>query len=383
MTRYLKKKNTFTVTLFREARKLPEAWDHILPEAHFLRKDQLLTDELCRLPDLRPVYAFICKANQPVALAFFQVLSIGKKHLNTQNASRLQRQAWHVFTSMLSPKLLVAGHLFRHDITSFYYRSDLSAFDAFQIYHDAISRTTRSVCASAVLIKDLNESLIPCFRHFAPEYLLLRNDISMEMNLPEEWKTTRDYEQQLKHKYAQRFRKIRQSWEELEVCELTAAATEQHKTVLYRLYEQVSLRQQVRLGVLSEDFLPVLKSANPDLHIWLIRHNGEAVAFFSAWTQPDVFDMFYIGIDYSRNESLQLYFNILFFSVEQAILLNKKKLVLGRTALEAKARLGCKPRYLSTYLYVRNGLLRKIIGRMQQGIGNQEGEWENRHPFKR
>jgi hypothetical protein len=92
--------------------------------------------------------------------------------------------------------------------------------------------------------------------------------------------------------------------------------------------------------------------------------------------------MFYIGFDYSKNEELQLYFNILFFTVEQAISLRKKKLVLGRTALEAKARLGCRPKYLSTYLYIRNPAIRQVINRLQQNINSMEGEWENRHPFK-
>ena len=92
--------------------------------------------------------------------------------------------------------------------------------------------------------------------------------------------------------------------------------------------------------------------------------------------------MFYIVFDYSRNDSLQLYFNILFFSVEQAIRMGKKKLILGRTALEAKARIGCKPVYLSTFLYIKNPLVRNLMLRAQQSIAANEGEWENRHPFK-
>lgn len=109
---------------------------------------------------------------------------------------------------------------------------------------------------------------------------------------------------------------------------------------------------------------------------------SEPVLFFSAWTHDEVLDMFYIGFDYSKNEERQLYFNILFFTIEEAIRLQKKKLILGRTALEAKARLGCKPKYLSTYLYIRNPIIRWVINRLHQNINSMEGEWENRHPFK-
>ena len=68
--------------------------------------------------------------------------------------------------------------------------------------------------------------------------------------------------------------------------------------------------------------------------------------------------------------------------MEQAIRLKKKKLILGRTALEAKARVGCKAKYLSTYLYIKNPVLRNVITRLQNNINDMEGEWENRHPFK-
>jgi hypothetical protein len=116
--------------------------------------------------------------------------------------------------------------------------------------------------------------------------------------------------------------------------------------------------------------------------VWLAFDATEPVAFFSAWTKEDVFDMFYIGFDYAKNERFQLYFNILYFSVEQAILHRKKQLVLGRTALEAKARIGCKPVYLSTFLFIKNTLVRNIVLRIQQSVVTGEGEWENRHPFK-
>jgi hypothetical protein len=93
--------------------------------------------------------------------------------------------------------------------------------------------------------------------------------------------------------------------------------------------------------------------------------------------------MFYIGFDYDRNAALYLYFNILFFSLEQAILLKKKNLVLGRTALDAKARLGCRPRYLSTFLYIKNRNIRNYVVRAQQQMTTEEGAWESKHPLKK
>ncbi|HRO41605.1 MAG TPA: GNAT family N-acetyltransferase [Flavipsychrobacter sp.] len=381
--RHCKKHKDFQVKIYRQAAQLPKIWDDLLPQSHFLNVAQLGIYERINLPDISFVYALIFQGEKPLGAAYFQVLSIKEKHLHTAVLKQWQQKAWKGFTNLGSPRLLVAGHLFRHDICSFYWDENVADFDAYKMYQVAIKKAMKSAHAHAVLVKDVNETLIPYFQHYAPEYILLRNDISMEMDVQEEWETIKNYEQSLKHKYAQRFRKVRQPWEQLEVAELSNEETEQQKHVLYNLYQQVSARQQVRLGILSEDFLPELKANNSNLRIWLAKHNDIPVAFFSAWTHNGAFDMFYIGFDYAKNEELQLYFNILFFAVEQAIILKKQKLILGRTALEAKARLGCKPKYLSTYLYIRNPILRNVITRLQTNINSMEGEWENRHPFKK
>jgi hypothetical protein len=164
---------------------------------------------------------------------------------------------------------------------------------------------------------------------------------------------------------------------------MSAEEVAAHARKIYALYQQVTERQPVRMGLLSEDFIPALMRAYPQgLKVWGIWEGSEMVAFASGWVREGSFDMFYIGFDYARNAALHLYFNILFFAIEQAILLRKPLLILGRTALEAKARVGCKPQYLNTFLYIRNGLLREIIGRMQSRLVDGSNEWEQRHPFK-
>ncbi len=371
------------IQFYKSASQLPPEWNNSLPCEHFLQTKQLLITEDSSFPDVQFLYVFVYRNSKPVALAYFQLLEIKPYHVDIEKLSTVQRYGWHAFTKVSKPKLLVAGHLFRHDVASFFSEENLSSFESYQCYEAAINAALKQSCAHAVLVKDVPKNLVTYFQHYAPQYILLRNDISMQMEIREDWSELKDYEKSLKHKYAQRFRKVRQHWDKLRIEELDAQQVKNKKDIIHNLYLQVSKRQQVRLGYLSRDYISKLKENYPtDFHVWLAYEDESPVAFFSAWTKGNAFDMFYIGFDYSRNESLQLYFNILFFSVEQAIQFKKEKLILGRTALEAKARIGCKPIYLSTFLYIKNSLVRSIMLRAQQNISNNEGEWENRHPFK-
>lgn len=376
-------KNELRMEWYADASLLPEDWDAGLPAGHFLQAASLAVHEAARLPHLRTIYCLIRLRDTVVAQAAFQLLHLQPEHIREGALKPWQSRLWRLFTKGIRPKLLVAGQLFRHDVVSYYWNGSVASFDAFQWYRQALDEAVRKFCAHAVLVKEPDPALVPYFLHYAPEYLLLRNDSSMQLQLPEEWHFFSDYEKSLKHKYAQRLRKVRQAWQGLRVTELSADAVAAEADTLYGLYLQVTNNQAVRMGLLSRDFLPLLKAFyGSRLRVWGIYEADAMIAFASAWVQEDSFDMFYIGFDYERNKELQLYFNILFFSIEQAIALRKPQLILGRTALEAKARVGCRPEYLNTFLYIKNPLVRTAIGRLQQKLGEGSGEWENRHPFK-
>lgn len=381
MKHCFKKNEIITTRHYTTSSDLPKVWDDFVPQGHFLQSKQLHITELTNLPDISFLYVLVLKNNIPVLTAGFQLLNLKHKHINPQQVTPLQNIGWRFFTNIVRPKLLVGGHLFRHDVASLSCATHLDHFDAYTYYKAAIDKALEITCASAVLIKDMPEKLAKYYQNYDPEYIMLRNDISMEMNIPESWATIQDYEKSLKHKYAQRFRKTRHPWDQLTIRELDNNEVKQRQQELFDLYAMVTNHQKVRIGLLSPEFLTVMHEHNERLKIWGIFDGELLIGFFSAWVYEQAFDMFYIGFDYNKNQEYNLYFNILFFAVEQAISLRKEKLILGRTALDAKARLGCKPRYLSTFLYIKNRFVRQRIMQAQKNINNNEGAWESRHPF--
>jgi hypothetical protein len=362
---------------------LPQAWIDLLPQDHFLQPASLALYEQAALPNVSFGYALVWNGDEPVAAASFQILHLQEHHLNTGVLKPWQSRGWRVFVQTIRPKLLVSGHLFRHDVPAFYVVEGLEPFAAFRVYHAALHEAGKKSCAAAVLLKDPPEAMQMYFQQFAPEYGLLRADVSMALELEPDWTSFTEYEKALKHKYAQRTRNVRKAAAELNIRELTTEDVTASKDAIHALYQQVAIKQPVRLGYLSAELLPTLKAAYPDtLKVWGYYEGSTLVAFSSGWVKDTALDMFYIGFDYSRNSALQLYFNILFHAVEQAIALKKSTLILGRTALEAKARLGARPKYLQTFLHIRNPVAREIVARLQARFAVGEGEWESRHPFK-
>jgi hypothetical protein len=89
---------------------------------------------------------------------------------------------------------------------------------------------------------------------------------------------------------------------------------------------------------------------------------------------------YYIGFDGRANEEAPVYFRLLQAVIADAIKLGCKRVSLGRTALEPKARLGAKPVPMRCWVRHRvpalNVLLRGLLGAIPHD------EAPERNPFK-
>lgn len=375
--------SNYSVQLFTSAADLPADWSAALPTDHPLQQRAALARDAVLVAHVTPLYAAVYSGKKLLLLVSFQLLRIRNLHVDTRKMKRWQRQLWQVFSRIQKPRLLVSGHLFRHDFPDIYFGENVPVFEAFKAYRQALRAAARHTHADAVLLKDTPAFFQPLVQHFTPQYRLLPGDVSMELALSADWKTITDYEKALKHKYAQRMRNLRRAGAGITIRELSPEEVAAQAEMLHRLYLQVAQNQPVRLGFLPEDYLPFLKKHfGEKFRVWGFYEEEEMVAFASAWQQPDALDMFYIGFDYARNRERQLYFNLLFSMIEKGIEAGVPKIIFGRTALEAKARLGAKPVYLHSFLYIRNPVARAIVDKLQAALAENEGDWESRHPFK-
>lgn len=377
------KAGQFRMDFCNRAREIPPTWRAALPTQHSLQQVFSEAHDAVLPEEITPLYAAAYAGEKLVLLASFQVLHLRGEHVDTRKMKRWQSQLWQVFSRIQKPRLLVSGHLFRHDFASLYIPEGVAVFEAFQAYRQMLEDAARKTRADALLLKESPVDFQPLIQHFIPQYRLLPGDISMELSLSESWAEMGDYEKALKHKYAQRMRNTRKAADGVVVRELDAEEVARQAEAIHALYRQVAENQPVRLGFLPADYLPFLKrNFGERFSVWGFYEAEKLVAFASAWQQPDALDMFYIGFDYARNRERQLYFNILLSAVEKGIALRVSKIIFGRTALEAKARLGAKPVYLHSFLHIRNSIARAIVNKLQTSLAENEGDWESRHPFK-
>jgi hypothetical protein len=156
----------------------------------------------------------------------------------------------------------------------------------------------------------------------------------------------------------------------------------QHEKVLYRLYEEIFAHAKFKLIKLPEDYFSKVKALFKErFKVIVFLLDDEIVAFASIFLMPDhSVEAHYIGFSYALNHRYNLYQNLLYKIINEAIVNQRNTVNLGRTAAEIKTTVGAKAEDLNCYIKPQNAISR-IIQKPFIGL-LQPAAWIPRNPFK-
>jgi len=155
-----------------------------------------------------------------------------------------------------------------------------------------------------------------------------------------------------------------------------------HAESLHELYLQTHRNARVRLVTLSPAFLPTLAEVlGADLRCTVVRRDEQLLGFVITVRDGETAIGYYIGFDRTTNAETPIYFRLLQTVVDDAIQFSCRRLSLGRTALEPKARLGARPDPLRIWIRHRIPMLNVVVRGLLHTISHHD-EPPDRNPFK-
>ena len=201
------------------------------------------------------------------------------------------------------------------------------------------------------------------------------------ISLSPSWKSFDDYLASLNSKYRITCRQIEKDViaAGCAIEELTDVSS--HVDTLHQLYLQTHRNARLRLVTLRPAFLPTLADRLGDDMRWtVIKREGEMLGFVNTVRDGDTAVGYYIGFERSANEQFPIYFRLLQAVVDDAIKFGCKRLSLGRTALEPKARLGARPAPMRVWIRHRIPALNILVRALLHTVSHDEAP--ERNPFK-
>jgi predicted N-acyltransferase len=120
---------------------------------------------------------------------------------------------------------------------------------------------------------------------------------------------------------------------------------------VHRLYEAVVGKAEMKLEILPHRFFHALAAELAGVTLTAVYRAEQVVALGWSLTSGDAFHGLFCGIDYAHNADCDLYFNVMYQSLDLAFRRGCQHITLGQTAETFKTRLGCAG--TKRYLYAR------------------------------
>lgn len=359
---------------------MKDIWNLLLPSHHSLFSENLNVLEKSEPENMIFKYLLVHKNNILVGVLYLQHLKITTNHFDGTSIDKPGLGWLKKCVNSQFSDILVCGNLFRIHFPGYYFKNPNDDKLVFEILTDYINSSKDNKRFCGILLKD-SPHLFSVTEKFKPYH----DDVTMEIELKNRWKTLEDYKNNLSKKYKQRFVKIRKAKELLVLKEFSIDEIGNYSSKIEELYLNVALKQSLRIGFVNASYFIEMKRRHGDAFIFKAYFlNDDLVAFSTNISyQNGAAEIHFIGLDYNYNETHCLYFNILFDGLEMAITADATKLELGRTARVAKASLGALPLEIHNYIFLRKGIPSLAFSFFNNWFIKNIGEdWQNRNPLK-
>ena len=229
-----------------------------------------------------------------------------------------------------------------------------------------------------IMIKDLPLDLHPK----AHAYHALPVQPNMVLHLDESWANFSDYLEAMSSKYRVRARRAKKKGDELIRREMELEEISDRQAEMHRMYCIIAEQSDFNAVVLPANYFTVWREQYPErFKVWGYFLGEEFIGFSTAVYNGEELEAHYLGFEADYNRSHQLYLNMLYDLVQEAILAGSKLLVFSRTALEIKSSVGAVPEDLYCWMRARYAVANPLVPIVAKFIAPLP-EWEPRHPFK-
>jgi hypothetical protein len=374
-------------------------WNEVLQNRN-LFLDLKYLETLDRIPkkNFQSRYIIIYKHAFPFAIAYFQVIDFQAgvfgdlldSKINSLKSNRAKLFENYIGSNKeeVLMRLLTCGNNFVSGEHAFLFKDKMVKAEEFKIIEDLIERVGSKEKlrgkVSAVMVKDFESPVLQkakCFFN-RDKYIEFSVEPNMVVDIPKNVNTVTEYIALFSKKYRNRAKGILKNAANLEIKTLSEEELKKENKNIFKLYEQVFDHAKFKLVKLPESyFLECKQNFGDKFTITTFHYNGKLVAFTSGIDiTEDCLEAHYIGFDYELNKEIDLYQNILYNFLEQALVLKKSKLNLGRTAGEIKSTIGAHAQELTCYVKPQNTVSRLVLKPFISFL--QPSDWVPRNPFK-
>lgn len=223
------------------------------------------------------------------------------------------------------------------------------------------------------MLKDLPIYYSGQRQQLQPGWIPLEFDPEMLFHLDPTWEGLADYQLQLNTKSRTKVKRVLKVSESFQISDWSTEKVIENADVLIDLYRSVFDRSGFRLGQLhAEELIESKRFWGDDFVVKGYELEGELVGFQCAYQGADEIEAFFVGFKPELVKSHAIYQRMLIEFIRLGIATKRKRINMGRTALDVKSSVGALPQRLQCDVHFRNPIFHALVRRYTRGFDPAE-----------
>lgn len=377
-----------TIKIFDTINNLPENWNAVASANHFLQLPYLKVLELSAPTNMQCFYIGIYENFELIGVSLAQYLDLNKLESFGERDNCVKTHIRNfIFRNFASHTLFLGNNMITGQ-NSFTFNKEISFEKVSHILMQCSQELImyfkqKGINIHLVSFKDFYQDCTTEFKkHAFVNVYEFNTQPNMIFELPSTWLSVEDYYNSFSKKYRDQYKRSHKKFEGILVKELDVDEVVLHEKRINELYHHVAKNAPFNTFFLAENhFSTFKKECGNGFKIFGYFLEDKLIGFHSVLLNDTVLETYFLGYDDHVQKEKMLYLNMLYNMTEFGILHQFKKIIFGRTALEIKSSIGATPVMMSGFIYHRNKLVNKFLGKIFKKL-EPETVWQQRHPFK-
>jgi hypothetical protein len=363
-------------------------------------KDIFFSPEFLRVVEkfpasgIKPFYGIVYDEDRPAGILYFQSRYVRLAE-NLRNPGDEEQGIFRGISSLMRKAVVrsinfetvVCGNLMVTGRYGFCFNDTIARDEQFYLViksTEVINKylTGKDIKPGLVLIKDFFEEDVPSEGEYHKGFTKFSVQPKMILEMDPSWHTFDDYLDAMKSKYRVRARNAIKKSADITRVIFDETDIANHRETIHSLYRNVSDQADFNAFILHQNYFEKISEAlGKNMRFTTYWRKGRMVAFFTSIRNYDILDAHFLGYEPAENAECQLYLNMLYDLVREAIDIRATKVDLSRTAVEIKSTVGAVPHEMYLYLRHTNPLLNKAVETVLSFVKPTE-EYVIRSPFR-
>lgn len=380
--------NTTTFTIYSHLSELPQNWDEVAVSNAFLQTPYLKVLETSAPVNMQCFYIGIFEESELIGVALAQYLNLNKLESFGDRDKCIKTAVRNFVFKNFGSHVLFLGNNMITGQNSYAFSKPVNFSHVSEILLQGAEAIVayfkkQKITIHLVSFKDFYQHSADALKkHEFKSIYEFNTQPNMIFELPKEWKNETDYIAAFSKKYRDQYKRAHKKCEGVQVRELSLEEITHNEERIYELYHHVAVNAPFNTFFLSKNhFSEFKKQLKEQFIVCGYFVNEKLVGFHSLLLNGTVLETYFLGYDSEIQKEKMMYLNMLYNMTEYGIRNQFEKIIFGRTALEIKSSIGAKPVMMSGFIYHRNKLINKYIGRIFTNL-EPEIQWQQRNPFK-